>query len=242
MPSPTRIARKLVDRLTKLNYDEIMNRLKSLRNEKNVAGMARFGIKTDRALGISLTKLRSIAREIGKSHELGEKLWLSGIHEARLLAALVSEPGRVSARQMEAWVKEFDSWDLCDVVCGSLFDRTPYAFKKAVEWANRKEEFQKRAGFALMAWLAVHEKEAGDKKFEKFFPVMTREATDERNFVKKAVNWALRQIGKRNKALNAKAIRVAKQIQAIDSKSARWIAADALRELTGPKLAERLKR
>jgi 3-methyladenine DNA glycosylase AlkD len=240
MTTTTHIARKLVDTITAVTYDDVMRQLKSLRNEKNIAGMARFGIMIDAALGISVTKLRSIAKNLGKNHDLGEKLWQSGIHEARILAAFVSEPTRITGKQMEAWVKDFDSWDLCDVVCGSLFDRTPFAHSKAITWAKRERQFERRAGFALMAWLAVHDKEGSDKKFQRFFPLIKRAATDERNFVKKAVNWALRQIGKRNRTLNKKAIAFAKEFQKMDSKSARWIAADALKELTSAKVQARL--
>ncbi|HWP83514.1 MAG TPA: DNA alkylation repair protein [Bacteroidota bacterium] len=242
MPSSDRIARKLVDNLTKVTYGEILAKLKSLRNEKNIAGMARFGIHSEKVFGISAPVLKTMAREIGRHHDLALALWKSGYLEARILAALIDEPEKVTQAQMERWVRDFDNWAVCDTCCGSLFDKTPYAWKKALAWSNRSEEFTKRAGFALMAWLAVHDKEASDKKYQRFFSVIKRESTDDRNFVKKAVNWALRQIGKRNRRLNKKAIQVAKEIQAINSKSARWIAADALRELTNPKVAERLKR
>ena len=142
---------------------------------------------------------------------------------------------------METWVKDFDSWDVCDQVCSNLFDKTPFAYRKAIEWSKREEEFVKRAGFVLMATLSVHDKKADNKKFEQFFPIIKRESNDNRNFVKKAVNWALRQIGKRNLSLNKKAIKTAKEIQKMDSKSARWIASDALRELTSEKIQKRLK-
>lgn len=223
-----------------MNYEQIMKKLKSMENKKNKEGMARFGIKTDKALGISLYELRPLAKKIGKDHKLAQKLWASKIHEARMLAAFIDEPEKVTEKQMEKWVKDFDSWDICDQTCSSLFDQTPYAYKKAVEWSKRKEEFIKRSGFVLMASLSVHDKKAKDKQFEKFFPIIIRESTDERNFVKKAVNWALRQIGKRNKALNKKAIRVAKEIRKKDSKAAKWIASDALRELTSEKVQKRL--
>lgn len=222
-----------------MNYEQVMKKLKSMENRKNKEGMARFGIKTDKALGISLYELRPLAKKIGKNHKLAQKLWASKIHEARMIAAFIDEPEKVTEKQMEKWVKDFDSWDICDNTCFSLFDKTPYAYKKAVEWSKRKEEFVKRAAFAMMAALAVHDKKADDKKFEKFFPIIIRESTDERNFVKKAVNWALRQIGKRNKALNKKVIKVAKEIRKKDSKSARWIASDALRELTSEKVQKR---
>lgn len=170
--------------------------------------------------------------EIGKDHFLAQELWASGIHEARILAGMIDEPEAVSEEQMDSWVKDFDSWDVCDQVCGNLFDRTPCAYKNAVEWSKRKEEFVKRAGFVMMAELAVHDKTAMDKEFLRFFTLVKREATDERNFVQKAINWALRQIGNRSRSLNRKAIETAKEIQKMDSKAARWIAADALRELS----------
>ena len=210
---------------------EILKQLKSLRNPHNVAGMARFGINPRNTLGVSIPQLRGIARHAGKDHRLARELWASGIHEARILAALVDDPARVTEAQMERWVKDFDSWDVCDQVCSNLFDKTAYAHRKAVAWSKRDEEFVKRAGFVLMAALAVHDKSAPDAAFRKFLPLITRGATDERNFVKKAVNWALRQIGKRNAALNRAASATAREIQRIDSRAARWVAADALREL-----------
>ncbi len=225
-----------------MKVNQVLKKLKSMSNPKNVEDMARFGINPRNTLGISIYVLRKIAKEIGKNHQLAQQLWNSGIHEARTLASMIDEPEKVTEKQMEKWVKDFDSWDVCDQVCGNLFDRTKFAYPKAFEWSKRKEEFVKRAGFVLMATLSVHDQEAKDKKFEQFFPVIKREATDERNFVKKAVNWALRQIGKRNLALNKKAIAIAKEIQKMDSKSAKWIANDALRELTGEAVQKRLKR
>ena len=183
-----------------------------------------------------------MAKEIGKNHDLAQPLWSSGIHEARLLATMIDTPKSVTEIQMESWVKDFDSWDLCDQCCLNLFRKTPLAHQKAVEWSARQEEFVKRAGFVLMATLAVHDKKAGDEVFIAWLPFIKREATDERNFVKKAVNWALRQIGKRNLTLNQVAIQTAQAIQQLDSKSARWIATDALRELTSEKVQQRLRR
>ncbi len=223
-------------------YTEIIRKLKSKRNPRNVAGMARFGINPKNTLGISVPVLRSMAKSIGTDHALALKLWASGIHEARLLAAFVDDSARVTDAQMERWVIQFDSWDVCDQCCGNLFDRTPFAYRKAVEWSKRMPEFQKRAGFALMAYLAVHDRGARDSAFEKFFPLIARGSMDERNFVKKAVNWALRQIGKRNLYLNRAAIKTASEIAKLDSKSARWIAADALRELNNAAVQKRLRR
>lgn len=225
-----------------MTYSQIMKKLKSWAHEDNVRGMARFGINPKNTLGISVSKLRGLAKEIGKDHALAQRLWKTGIHEARILASFIDEPEKVTEEQMEAWARDFDSWDVCDQACSSLFDRTPFAYKKALEWSKRKEEFVKRAGFALMAALSVHDKQAPAGKLEQFFPAIVREATDERNFVKKAVNWALRQIGKRNLSLNKKAIKVAKEISKIDSKTARWIAEDALRELQSDKVRKRLEK
>lgn len=202
--------------------------------------MARFGINPHNTYGVSIPKLRKLALQIGRNHELAQGLWSSGIHEARILATLIDSPERVTEKQMENWVKHFDSWDVCDGCCGNLFDKTKFAYRKAVAWSKRHEEFVKRAGFVLMAQLAVHDKEASDKEFLRFFSIIEREATDHRNFVKKAVNWALRQIGKRNLHLNKVAIKTAKRIQEIDSRAAKWIASDTLRELTSEAVQERL--
>jgi 3-methyladenine DNA glycosylase AlkD len=218
---------------TPSNAQTVIARLRAMGDEESRAGMARFGISTDRALGISVTDLRRLGRELGRDHALALELWKSGIHEARILASIVDEPTRVTRAQMETWAAEFDSWDLVDQCCGNLFDKTPWAWDVALEWSEREAEFVKRAGFALMAWLAVHDKRATNASFTPFFPAIERAAGDERNFVKKAVNWALRQIGKRNATLRRRAIASARRIAKQDTKSARWIARDALRELEG---------
>jgi 3-methyladenine DNA glycosylase AlkD len=197
----------------------------------NVAGMARFGIRPQtRVLGISVVALRKLARELGPDHSLAGTLWGSGIHEARLLATMVDEPEKVTEAQADRWVRSLDSWDICDQLCGNLLDRTPFAVEKALEWSRREPEFEKRAAFALIASLALRDG-APERTLERFLPVIRREATDDRNFVRKAVNWALRQIGKRNDPLRRKAIATAERIATIDSRAARWIASDALREL-----------
>lgn len=219
----------------------ILKRIESLAKPGNREGMARYGINIDNAFGVSIYELRKIAKEVGTNHKLAIELWETGNHEARILAGMIDDPAEVTEQQMEEWVRDFNSWDVCDQVCSNLFDQTRYAYKKAVEWTKRDEEFVKRSGFVLMAALSVHDKTAADSKFEKFFPIIVKHATDERNFVKKAVNWALRQIGKRNIALNHRAIAVAKEIEKIDSKSARWIAKDALRELQSDKVRKKLK-
>ncbi len=213
-----------------MNVKEVLQELKKHKNLKNVAGMARFGINPDNTLGISIPFLRALAKEIGKDHELAQDLWNSGIHEARILAAFIDDSAFVTEKQMDAWAFDFDSWDVCDQVCMNLFDKTPWAYKKAAAWTKEKSEFVKRAGFALMAVLAVHDKTGDDKKFDQFYPIIIRESIDERNYIKKAVNWALRQIGKRNDVCMKKAITCANRLMETDSKSAHWIASDALRE------------
>jgi len=225
-----------------VSYNEIIHKIKSLANADNVAGMARFGINPANNYGLSVPTLRKMARETGKNHELALRLWTSGIHEARLLASFIDRPDMVTGEQMESWARDFDSWDICDQCCSNLFDRTPLAYEKALEWCEREEEFVRRAGFVLMAALSVHDKKASDEDFLIFLPRIKKHATDERNFVKKAVNWALRQIGKRNTNLNRAAIKTAAEIQQIESKSARWIAADAIRELTSEAVQNKLSR
>jgi 3-methyladenine DNA glycosylase AlkD len=224
-----------------MRASELLAHLEKKGSEKNREGMARFGINVERAHGVPVPELRRLARNIGPHHELAGELWRSGVHEARILAAFIDDYKLVTERQMEDWVKGFDSWDVCDQVCGNLFDKTDFAHRKAIEWSFRKEEYVKRAGYVLMACLAVHDKRAGKAAFEKFFPHIVRGATDERNFVKKAVNWALRQIGKRSMALNREAIEVARAIAQIDSHAAKWVASNALRELEGGAVQKRLR-
>jgi 3-methyladenine DNA glycosylase AlkD len=224
-----------------MNCNQVIDALKSLADPDYLAGLPRFAINTDRSLGVSAPRMRKLAKQIGTDHKLALQLWESNIHEARVLAALIDDPKQVTEKQMNNWARQFDNWGVCDACCGVLFDKTPFAWTKAIEWPSRKEEFVRRAGFVLMAALAVHDKKAPDKKFLPFFETIKHHANDERNFVKKGVNWALRQIGKRNKALNKKAIAVAKEIRKMDSPAARWIAADAIRELTNKKILARLR-
>ena len=224
-----------------IKYNDIIQRIKSLSNPEAVKGMARFGINPENTYGVCVPNLREMAKEAGKDHALAQQLWASGIHEARLLASFIDKAEMVTEAQMESWVEDFDSWDVCDQCCSNLFDKTRFAHQKAVEWSEREEEFVKRAGFVMMAALAVHDKKAADQDFAKFLPIIKREAGDSRNFVKKAVNWALRQIGKRNHNLNQMAVKTAEEIQRIDSKSARWIAADAIRELTSETVYKKFK-
>jgi len=220
---------------------EILRKLQKLANSKNVAGMARFGINPKKTLGVAIPILRQIAKQNGKSHKLAIQLWKSGIHEARILASMIDEIEKVTEKQMDSWVRDFDSWDVCDQVCLNLFCQTKFAFKKCIQWSKIQEEFVRRAGFALMACLAFKDKMTVDKEFIKFFPIIKKYATDERNYVRKAVNWALRQIGKRNIILNKEAIKVAKEIYKFNNKASRWIAADAIRELESKAVQHRLK-
>jgi 3-methyladenine DNA glycosylase AlkD len=223
-----------------MEFEAVLAELRAMADPSAVDGMARFGIATDGTLGISVPKLRALARRAGRNHALAAALWATGIHEARSLAAMVDEPAKVTAAQMDRWAAKFDSWDIVDGCCGELFDKTPYAWEKAMQWSGDRREYIKRAGFVLMAMLAVHDKRAEDAAFLAFLPVIEREAGDERNFVKKAVNWALRQIGKRNAALNAAAIATGEAIRASGTRSGRWIAADAQRELRSEAAQRRL--
>jgi 3-methyladenine DNA glycosylase AlkD len=218
-----------------------MRELEELGEKRNVEGMARFGIVAENVYGVAKPKMDELARHIGRNHALALALWESGIHDARILAGMVDEPERVTAAQMDRWVKGFDNWDVCDGTCCHLFVFASPAWEKAVEWTKREGEFEKRAGFALMAYLAYRDKSVPDGKFVRLLPILLREASDERNFVRKAVNWALRNIGKRNTRLNARAIRTAEKMRRMNSRSARWIAADALRELKGDAVQARLR-
>jgi 3-methyladenine DNA glycosylase AlkD len=220
---------------------DVLARLRKLGRPENVAGMARYGITAKAALGVPVAPLRALARELGRNHTLAQQLWSTGIHEARILAALVDEPDKVTPGQMDRWARDFDNWALCDGVCLHLFGRTPHAWGKLRFWAGRREEFVRRAAFALMAVLAVHAKDAPDDAFLALLPLIERASADERNGVKKAVNWALRQIGKRNLALNRAALRAAERIRAQGTPAARWIASDALRELRGTAVQQRLR-
>ncbi|GAP15537.1 predicted DNA alkylation repair enzyme [Longilinea arvoryzae] len=217
-----------------LTLDEILARLNALADPRNVEGQRRFGIRPAHQLGISMPALRGLAKGRQRSHDLALQLWATRIHEARILASLVDDPQSITREQMEAWVQDFDSWDVCDQVCMNLFGEHPLGLEMARTWPHRPEEFVRRAGFVLMAVQAVHRRDLPDQSFQNYFPLMLEYANDERNFVRKAINWALRQIGKRNAALCQGAIQTAQQMLAIESPSARWIARDALRELEKP--------
>ena len=229
-----------------MTVDEVIAGLKELRNPENVAGMERYAIVTAKSFGVPTPALKQFAKEVKKRatdrHMLAQELWETGIYDARAVGFLIDDPKLVTKKQMEAWAKDFDNWATVDGTCCYLFCRTPFAYEKAVEWAGKKPEFIKRAGFAMMAYLAVHDKRAPDEKLAGFLPLIEKHSDDDRNFVKKAVNWALRQIGKRSLSLNKLSIEAAERIKLQGTKPARWIATDALRELKSENVAQRLKK
>jgi 3-methyladenine DNA glycosylase AlkD len=223
--------------------DEVKSVLKWLERhgtKRNRLGMARYGITSDKAFGVSMATMQPLAKRLGRNHELAAALWDTGWYEARMLTSFVDEPERITPAQMDRWCRDFDNWAICDTVCFRLFDRTPHAWDKVAKWSGRREEFVKRAAFALIASLAVHDKSAHDAPFAESLLFIERAADDERNFVKKAVNWALRSVGKRNSALNAAAVVVARRLAASPEAAARWVGKDALRELTSPAVIRRL--
>jgi len=222
--------------------EDVLDKLQSKAKPEQLTGMAKYGITIEQRLGVSVPDMRKLAKEIGKDHKLALDLWKTGIAEARIMAGMVGDPGKLTEEQMEDWVKDINSWDVCDQVCMNLFEKNQLAWKKIIDWSEREEEFVKRTAFSLVACLAWHDKKVSDEKFIELLPVIIRGATDERNFVKKAVNWALRNIGKRNLKLNEAAINAAKEIKQLDSKAARWIAADAIRELESDAIQSRLSR
>jgi len=225
-----------------MEVTNILSHLKSIADPSRLMYMNHYGINMDTSLGISIYELRRYAQEIGKNHDLALKLWQTGVHDAQLLACFIDEPERVTADQMDDWANDFNSWDLCDQTCTSLFDQNPISWKKISQWAESDKEYVKRAAFSLIAGLSVHDKNAGNHQFEAFFPLIKKHAIDERNYVKKAVNWSLRNIGKRNLYLNRKAILCANEVIDLDSRSAKWIGRDALRELESEKVQQRLKK
>jgi 3-methyladenine DNA glycosylase AlkD len=220
----------------------VLRELKKLANPRVRAQMAYFGVNVPKSLGISAPVLHALARGIGRSHRLAQQLWATGVHEARILATLIGEPEKVTAAEMERWARDFDSWDVVDAACCYLYAYAKPAWSKAMAWSRRPEEFAKRASFSLVAYLSYKDKSAPNAQFVKFLRVIEREAHDERNFVRKAVNWALRNIGKKNIPLNREAIRAAERIRSQNTRSARWIAADALRELKSTAVETRLRR
>lgn len=220
---------------------EVIGELRALGSGKNVEGMARFGISPQGTLGVPVPAQRALATRIGTDHKLAVELWKTGVHEGRQVAAMIEDPAKITRAQMDRWARDLDSWDVCDGCAFSLFWRTPFAYEKTLEWSTSPREYVKRAAFSTIAALAVHDKLAEDASMLRFLPVIRREAGDERNFVKKAVNRALRQIGKRNVRLNAAAIETAEAIRADGTRSGRWIAADALRELRSDAVQRRLQ-
>jgi len=225
-----------------MDKNEVLKWLERKGTRRTVLGMARYGIEAKRAFGVPMGTLLSLRKRLGKDHALSLALWKSGWYEARLLAALVGDPQRVTRRQMNAWAASFENWGDCDTVCFHLFDRTPFAWEKARQWSTSPSEFVKRAGFVLMACLALHDKAASDAQVLAFLPLIEQGAHDERNFVKKGVNWALRAIGRRNLALNAASLPVAKRLALSEEAACRWVGKDALRELASPKVRSRLAR
>lgn len=222
--------------------DAVLQQLRDKGSEKNVDGMANFGMATDQRLGVPVPEMRKIAKSLGKDHELALKLWMTGVQEARIVASMIDLPEEVTEAQMETWVVDFNSWDVCDQVCLNLFDNSDFTDTKIREWSTREEEFVKRAAYALIAGVAWHDKQAHDDRFIGYLPIIKSGSTDDRNFVKKGVSWALRHIGKRNSKLNKAAIKTAKEIQQVDSKAARWIASDVIRELESEKIQARLSK
>lgn len=227
--------------MSKYSTTTIIKKLKAKADPSNLEGMARFGINPKGRLGASVKSIREIAKETGRDHQLALELWKTGIAEARILAAIIMDPEKITEKQIDSWVKDLDSWDINDQMCMN-FDKSPLAWKKLYDWVKSDKEFTKRAGYTMIACLAWHDKETEDKKFIKTLPLIKKAATDERNMVKKAVNWALRNIGKRNLALNKAALKTAREIVKIDDKTARWIAKDAIRELESDKIQARLKK
>ena len=214
------------------NVEAVIALLKRSSKKSVRDGMARYGIPSDKAFGVSVGDLQKMAKRLGRNHQLAAALWDAGWYEARMLASFIDEPASVTPAQMDRWCRDFDSWAICDTVCFHLFDRTPHAWDKVTKWSRRREEFVKRAAFALLWGLTVHDKLAGDKPFAQGLLLIEREADDERNFVKKAVNMALRAIGKRNPALHAAAMATAKRLSASPAAAARWVGTTALKELT----------
>ena len=211
-------------------------------SQRNREGMARFGIHSRRVFGVSMATMRPLVRRLGRDHDLALALWQTGWLEARIVAALVDEPSKVTPRQMDRWAADFDNWAVCDCTCFHLFDRTPYAWSKVRVWSRRRSEFVRRAAFATLAGLAVHDKAAQDRQFIRCLPLIEQASVDDRNFVRKAVNWSLRQIGKRNRALNRAAIAVGRRLAGSPVSAARWVGKDALRELTATTVQARLAR
>jgi 3-methyladenine DNA glycosylase AlkD len=214
--------------------------LEKMSTRRDRDNLARFGITAHKALGVSMANIQVLAKRLGRDHGLADALWKTGWYEARLLTSFVDEPARVTPAQMDRWCRDFDNWGICDTVCFHLFDKTPHAWGRVLKWADSRQEFVKRAAFALLASLALHDKRAGDEAFVQYLPLIERAATDERNFVKKGVSWALRLIGRRNSALNAAAVTIARRLSVSPEAAARWVGKGALKELTSPLVMRQL--
>jgi 3-methyladenine DNA glycosylase AlkD len=223
------------------DVDDVIASLKRLATKKVRDGMARYAIPSDNAFGVSVGTLQKLAKELGRNHDLAAALWETGWYEARMLACYVDDPARVTSGQMDRWSRDFDNWAIVDTVCFVLFDRTPHAWRKVGQWATRREEFIRRAAFALLWGLTVHDKKSGDEPFIDGLALVERAASDDRHFVKKSVNMALRAVGKRNSSLHAAALAVAKRLSQSDEPPSRWVGKDALRELSSPKVRSRLR-
>jgi len=221
--------------------EEVLEKLRAEAQPEQLEGMARYGMTVDKRLGVKIPELRRLAKDIGRDHQLALALWETGVAEAMILASMIDIPEEVDEAQMEAWVADFDSWDVCDQVCMNLFEKTPLVWDKIREWAEREEEFVKRAAYALIACLAWHDKQSDDEAFIDLIPVIKAGATDGRNYVKKAVSWALRNVGKRNLALNQAAIRAAEELRGVDSRAARWVASDVIRDVAREKVQAKLR-
>ena len=225
-----------------MEFEEIIDFLEENKSDKNISGMKMFKIDSNKIYGIKMDVLRKLAKKIGKNHKIALQLWKHGYHESRILATIVEETDKMDEKQLDEWVNDFDTWDICDQACINLFSNMPLAISKISNWASSEKEFVKRTAFSLIAVIAVHDKKSKNSYFEKFFPIIKQGCDDNKNFVKKAVNWALRSIGKKNKYLNEKAIILAKEILELDYKSAQWIGKDALKELESKEVQNRLEK
>ena len=229
-------------KIKKMIIPQILTELKKNSDTKNIEQMARFGIFPKKTFGVKMPILRKLAKKIGKNHDLAQDLWKKGFRETQILASIIDEPEKVTLKQIKNWISDFDYWEICDQCVMNLFEKIPFIWDECINFANDEREFFRRTGFVIMARLAVSDKKASDKKFIAFFPLIKKFSTDERNMVKKAVNWALRQIGKRNLALHKEALKIAQEISQINNKTAKWISSDAIRELKNEKIISRIKK
>lgn len=222
--------------------EAVLQQLHERADPSQLVGMARYGITVENRLGVNIPELRKMAKQIGVDHQLALALWKTGVAEARILASMIANPDQLTEEQMEAWVLDFDSWDVCDQVCMNLFEKSPMVWKKILDWSQREDEFVKRSAYALIACLAWHDKESSDEVFQALVPIIEKGVVDERNYVKKAVSWALRNIGKRSRTLHASVMKTAEKLKASDSKPAKWIASQTVRDLTSEATRRRLEK